>query len=101
MTERPPPYRARRHLWLRSGEPLVCPNGHRLKHNAALLQHEAFVCQHQEPHQRGECNARCYVLAMPYGLRFVAEVTVAEMLEMRNACMDVEQVLAYLRGKAA
>lgn len=95
------PYRARRHLWLRAGEPLVCPNGHRLRHNAAVLQHEAFICQHVQPGQRGECGARAYLLQMPNGLRFVAEVTVAEMLQMRDRQMGVEEVLAYLGGAAA
>lgn len=94
-------YRARRHLWLTLHEPLVCPNGHKLKHNAAILQHEAFVCQHAEPHQHGHCGARCYVLAMPGGLRFMAEVTVAEMLHMRDQSMGVSDVLAYLQGVAA
>jgi hypothetical protein len=88
-------------VWLRAGEPLVCPNGHRLRHNAAVLQHEAFICGHTQPGQRGECGARCYVLSMPGGLRFVAEVTVAEMLHMRDAHMGVPEVLAYLQGSAA
>lgn len=94
-------YRARRHLWLRAGEPLVCPNGHRLKHNAALLQHEAFVCQHQEPHTRGQCGARCYVMAMPGGRRFIAEVSAVEMMEMRDSGMGVDEILAYLQSHVA
>ncbi len=94
-------YRARRHVWLAAGQPLVCPNGHKLRHNAALLQHEAFICGHVQPGQRGECGSRVYVLAMPGGLRFVAEVTVQEMLHMRDQHMSVEQVLAYLQGSAA
>lgn len=99
---RPPPkYTSRRTLWLLPHEPLVCPNGHKLKHNAALLQHEAFICQHVEPHAQGQCGARCYILAMPHGLRFVAEVSSAEMLHMRDRHMGVEDVLSYLRGNAA
>lgn len=99
---RPPPkYTSRRTLWLLPHEPLVCPNGHKLKHNAALLQHEAFICQHQEPGQRGECGARAYIMAMPHGLRFVAEVNTEEMLWMRDHCPGVEDVLSYLRGNAA
>lgn len=93
-----PSYRARRHLWLVPGEPLVCPAGHKLKHNAAVLQQGAFICQHTEPHQRGECGLRVYVLQLPYGLRFVAEVTPAEMMHMRDEAMGVEEVIAYLRA---
>lgn len=93
-----PIYNQRRHLWLRPGEALVCPNGHKLKHNAALIQHEAFICQHKAERGQGECGLRCYVLAMPGGLRFVAEVTSAEMIAMRDRCMSVEEVLGYLRA---
>lgn len=80
---------------------MVCPNGHKLKHNAALLQHEAFICQHVEPGQRGECGSRAYVLLFPGGLRFIAEVTPGEMVHMRDKAMGVEDVIAYLRGSAA
>lgn len=93
-------YNARRHIWLKAGDPLICPSGHKLKHNAALLQHEAFICQHQEGKQ-ASCNLRCYVLAMPDGLRFVAEVTTDEMLTMRNRRMGVPEVLDFLCGRAA
>lgn len=97
----PPKYHMRRHYWLMKGEPLICPNGHKLKHNAAILDHEALICQHQEPHQKGECGSRIYVLSMPRGIRFVAEVTVVEMLYMRDNCMAVDDVIAYLRGRSA
>lgn len=80
---------------------MVCPNGHRLRHNAAILQHEAFICQHVPPGARGECGARAYVLMFPGGLRFMAEVTVSEMLWMRDHCPTVDAVLTYLQGKAA
>lgn len=95
------PFSARRHVWLRPGEPLCCPRGHKLKHNAAVLQHEAFICQHKGGRGESECNSRCYVLAMPGGLRFVAEVTVKEMLTMRDACMTVADVLNYLQCSPA
>lgn len=100
---RPPAaYHSRRHAWLQPAEQLPCPKGpHKIKHNAALLQHGALICQHVEPGQRGECGARAYVLHCPGGLRFVAEVTVQEMLHMREKQMSVEQVLAYLQGSAA
>lgn len=94
-------YTQRRHYWLRAGEPIVCPNGHKLKHNAAVLQHEAFICQHRPDRGGPECGARVYVLAMPNGLKFVAEVTVAEMLTMRDRHMSVDEVIAYLRGQSA
>jgi hypothetical protein len=90
------------HVLLRPHEPLTCPRGHKLKHNAALLQHDVFICQHRAERGQGECGSRSYVLAMPGGYRYVAEVTPAEMLAMRDAQMDVDQVLAFLRlAKAA
>jgi hypothetical protein len=95
-------YRARRHVWLRAGEPLLCPSGHKLRHNVAVLGgQEAFICQHVEPGQRGECGKRVYLMQLPGGLRFVAEVTVAEMLHLREAHLGVEDTLAYLGGAAA
>ena len=104
MTESPPrgtPYTARRHTWLKAGEPLVCPNGHKLKHNAALMGHEIFVCQHQEPHQKGQCGARSYVMVMPGGRWYLCEVTPREMMLMRDSQMTADEVLAYLGGRAA
>lgn len=100
---RPPiTYRARRHLWVRPGEFLVCPNGHRLRHNGTVLGgHEAFTCQYKAAPGAGECGAKAYVLLMPGGLRFLAEVTLNEMLHMRDSGMNVEQALAYLQGNAA
>jgi hypothetical protein len=100
---RPPiTYRARRHLWLRPGEALVCPNGHRLKHNAAILGgQEAFVCQHKAERGGGECGARAYLMLIPGGLRFLAEVTPAEVIYMRDSHMSVEEVLAFLQGGKA
>lgn len=95
------PYGARRHLWLRPGEPLVCPNGHRLKHNSAILQHDALICQFTEHGMQGQCGARAYVLVMPGGLRFVAEVTSAEMLTMRDQAMSVGEAVTFLCGSAA
>lgn len=80
---------------------MVCPHGHKLKHNAAILQQGAFICQHRASGSQGECGLRVYILQMPYGLKFVAEVTPAEMLAMRDKAMNVEQVLAFLRGAAA
>lgn len=91
-----PVYQARRHLWLRRGDKLVCPNGHHLKHNAALLEHEAFICQFRDARGSGECGARCYVLAMPGGRIWVAEVTPAEMLAMRDRHLDADGVLRFL-----
>lgn len=90
------------HLWLRAGEPLVCPKGHRLKHNAALLEHEAFVCQQGTggSAQQGQCGLRCYVLVLPGGLRFVAEVSPHEMMTMRDRRMNVEDVLTFLQSAA-
>jgi hypothetical protein len=99
---RPPiTYRARRHLWLRPGETLVCVNGHKVKHNVAILQHEAIICQHKASAGGSECGARSYVMMFPGGLRFVAEVTPAEMIYMRDQCMSVEQVVGFLQGNAA
>lgn len=66
-----------------------------------MLQHEAFICQHVEPRQKGECGSRIYILQMPGGLRFLAEVTVAEMLYMKEKQMTVEEVLAFLGSAAA
>jgi hypothetical protein len=66
-----------------------------------VLECGAFVCQHTEPHQKGQCGARCFVLQFPGGLRFVAEVTQEEMFVMRDAAMGVQDVIAYLRGNAA
>lgn len=104
-------YRPRRHLWLKPHEPLVCPNGHKIKHpNTGLIEHEAFICSHREPgpanamggHQpAGECGLRVYVMQFPRGLKFVAEVTVEEMLYMKRNAMSVEEVIGYLRGQNA
>jgi hypothetical protein len=95
-------YRARRHLWLRAGEPLLCPSGHKIRHNVAVLGgQEAFICTHKAERGQGECNARVYLMLLPGGLRFVAEVTVAEMLHLREAQLGVEDTLAYLGASAA
>lgn len=104
-------YRPRRHLWLKPSEPLVCPNGHKIKHpNTGLIEHEAFICSHREPgptnamgghSPSGECGLRVYVMQFPRGLKFVAEVTVEEMLYMKRNAMSVEEVISYLRGQSA
>jgi len=35
----------RPHLWLASAEPWECPGGHRLATNAAVIEHDALICQ--------------------------------------------------------
>lgn len=101
-----PRFTGRPHLWLRPDEPLVCPNAieghaHRLRTNAALLQHDAFTCQHRTTSLAAECGATVYVIAFPGGLRYTAAVTVAELRAMRAKHMTVAEVLAYLGSALA
>ena len=83
---------------LRTGEPIVCPAGHKLRHNCALLQHEVFICQHRAARGQGECGRRVYVLLQPGGGKFVAEVSPAEMLAMRDGRMNPAQVEVFLKA---
>lgn len=96
-----PRFSNRPHLWLRPGQPLVCPNllngyPHKIRTNAALLQHDAFVCQFKSSEGRAECGATIYVLVFPGNLRYVARVNTSELRIMREKQWDVADVLSYL-----
>lgn len=93
-----PKYHARRHLWLKPHEEIVCPNGHSLKHNSGLMEHDSMICKHREPGQPGECGARVYVLIGRDGRKFVAEVTVPEMRHMQDKRMSLDEALDYLQS---
>lgn len=108
-----PAFSARPHIWLEPAEPLVCPRGHKLHTNAVTLDeslesHAAFTCQYKQPGtpspnfsagtraQFIECGAMVYVLRLPGGIRYVAEVTQAEMRLMLAQNMKLVQVLNFL-----
>lgn len=86
----------RPHLWLEKHERLECPRGHHLHHNAALIEDECFICTHIAARGGSQCGERIYVLSLPGGRRYLAHVTAAEFLQIRDAQMDVHEILRFL-----
>jgi hypothetical protein len=102
MTARPPAAVIRRpHLLLAPGAPLVCPRpctgrSHVLRHNAAILDHEALICQHRAASGAPPCGARVYVVQLGHGWRYMLEIAVREMLYLREHQLSQREALAYL-----
>lgn len=111
-----PRFTTRPHIWLRPDLPLVCPNHpltgqllkaediddpHRLRTNAALLQHEVFTCQFRHRADAPECGAIVFAIAWPGGWRYVATVTVPELRHMRASHMSADDALAYVGSARA
>lgn len=105
MRNPPPPHHARSrvvggtrrwHTWIFSGEQLECPDGHRLTTNSMKVDHDTLICKDRSG--GSECGRRVYFINFKHGVFYLAEVTVAEGLHMRDVCEDREAVLRYLRG---
>lgn len=86
----------RPHLHLGPHEPIECPRGHRVRTNAALMSHDTFVCQERAERGGAECGMRVFVIRWPDGRKYLAEVTPAEALHMRDKNMAPDEALAFL-----
>lgn len=93
MTERLlPRFSTRPHLWLAPNEPLVCPSlafgkPHQLHTNQFALrdgEDDAFTCQFKFDQWDAQCGAVVYVLSMPGGIRFLAQVEFREVRALRG-----------------
>lgn len=89
-------YIVRPHLWIEAHEPIECPRGHRVRTNASIMSHDSFVCQHRVPGSSTECGMRVFVIRWPDGRKYLAEVTPAEALHMRDRNMSPDQALTFL-----
>lgn len=87
----------RRRMWfVLRDQPLACPDGHRMREDTIVLEHAGIRCKHRPPPSGLECGAFVWVLLMPGGTRFVAEVTIDELRHMQTVSMSVEQSLLFL-----
>ncbi len=92
---------ARPHMIIAPGAPVICPRlvggrGHAVRHNAAILGHEALICQYRAAAGEPECGTRVFVLQLGQGWRYVVEITVREMLHLREAQLTAPEILIYL-----
>lgn len=95
---RPGRFIIRAHLWLTALEPWECPGGHRLATNAAVIEHDALICQQRADRGAGECGKRVWVRKYPDGQKYVAEISVAEYQHLRQTPMTAEAVMVFLSG---
>lgn len=86
----------RAHLWLGPLEPWECPGGHRLATNAAVIEHEALICQQKAERGGGECGRRVWACKFADGRKYVAEISVAEYQHLREQVMNPHAVMAFL-----
>jgi hypothetical protein len=89
-------YVVRPHLFLQPHERILCPNGHVVRSNAGVIEHDTLICQERINKGAAECGLRVYVRRMPDGRHYVAQISPAEMVHMRNANMNADEALAYL-----
>lgn len=89
-------YIVRPHLHLGPHEPLECPRGHRVRTNAGLMSHDTFICQHRTGAGNSECGMRVFVIRWPDGRKYLAEVTPAEAIYMRDQNMSPDEALSFL-----
>lgn len=86
----------RPHLHLGPHEPIECPRGHRVHTNAGIMSHDTFICQHRIKGTSSECGMRVFVIRWPDGRKYLAEVTPAEAIYMRDRNMSPDEALAFL-----
>lgn len=82
------------------GEPLYCPNGHKLDHDIWPVGEHPQTTQRCDfripPGNAGVCGVCVYWLMLPGGIRLAVEVTSSEAHHMQQERMSVKEVLAFL-----
>jgi hypothetical protein len=97
MTRPPRPrFIVRPHLHLAPHDRIECPRGHTIRTNAGGMSHDTYVCQERTERGGGECGLRVYVIRWPDGRKYVAEVTPAEAIYMRDQHFTAAQALDFL-----
>lgn len=92
----------RRRIWIIArDQPLRCPELHRIREDAIVLEHTGIRCkaklQASDAGRPGqECGALLYVVPLLRDRRLVAEVTLDELRHIEAQGMEASQALAFL-----
>jgi hypothetical protein len=82
------------------GEPVYCPNGHKIDHDVWPINEDPMVAKRcsfkWQPGNAGLCGECVYWFELPGDYRIVVHVTSSEAYEMQQKRMGVKEALAYV-----
>lgn len=102
-----------RKMWIVAlRQPVPCPQSDEVAHRHNLREEGAEIFEHGGQKctarvQRGhgaspvQCGAFVWILTMPFGRRFVCEITEDELRYMQTQHMDADQCMKFLGADGA